>query len=74
MFQNFPESDILHCPSKDAVESHFMSMVKEADCLKHRSHAINAMQKNHHKQLWQGLQAGIITLCFLCLHFSMGIY
>ena len=30
-FRDFPEADILRCPGKDAVESHFMSSVKEAD-------------------------------------------
>lgn len=54
-FRNFPESELLHCPSKDAVESHFMSMVKEADFLKHRCAVINQMMKKDHKQLWQGL-------------------
>jgi autophagy-related protein 5 len=53
-FQNFPEDDLLRCPSKDAVESHFMSVVKEADALKHRSQAINGMQRKDHKALWAG--------------------
>lgn len=54
-FQNFPEDEVMHCPSKDAVESHFMSVVKEADALKHRSHFINNMQKKDHKQMWSGV-------------------
>lgn len=54
-FQNFPEEEIMHCPNKDVVESHFMSMVKEADALKHRSQVINAMQKKDHKQMWLGV-------------------
>ncbi|XP_014780325.1 autophagy protein 5 [Octopus bimaculoides] len=54
-FQNFPKDELLHCPNKDAVEAHFMSMVKEADALKHRSQVINGMQKKDHKQLWLGL-------------------
>ena len=37
------------------MEAHFMSMLKEADCLKHRSVVMNAMKKNDHKQLWMGL-------------------
>ena len=35
-----------------------MSMVKEADSLKHRAQVINSMQKKDHKQLWLGLQNG----------------
>uniref|UniRef100_A0A5F9DA35 Autophagy protein 5 n=1 Tax=Oryctolagus cuniculus TaxID=9986 RepID=A0A5F9DA35_RABIT len=53
---NFPEKDLLHCPSKDAIEAHFMSCMKEADALKHKSQVINEMQKKDHKQLWMGLQ------------------
>ncbi|XP_021082986.1 autophagy protein 5 isoform X3 [Mesocricetus auratus] len=55
-FKSFPEKDLLHCPSKDAVEAHFMSCMKEADALKHKSQVINEMQKKDHKQLWMGLQ------------------
>ncbi|KAG3290010.1 autophagy protein 5 isoform X2 [Ictidomys tridecemlineatus] len=55
-FKSFPEKDLLHCPSKDAIEAHFMSCVKEADALKHKSQVINEMQKKDHKQLWMGLQ------------------
>uniref|UniRef100_A0A671DW49 Autophagy protein 5 n=1 Tax=Rhinolophus ferrumequinum TaxID=59479 RepID=A0A671DW49_RHIFE len=54
-FKGFPEKDLLHCPSKDAIEAHFMSCVKEADALKHKSQIINEMQKKDHKQLWMGL-------------------
>uniref|UniRef100_A0A7N4NYU9 Autophagy protein 5 n=1 Tax=Sarcophilus harrisii TaxID=9305 RepID=A0A7N4NYU9_SARHA len=55
-FKSFPEKDLLHCPSKDTVEAHFMSCMKEADALKHKSQVINEMQKKDHKQLWMGLQ------------------
>lgn len=55
-YQNFPEDELLHCPSKDAVESHFISTLKEADVLKHRGQVINGMQKKDHKQLWTGFQ------------------
>ncbi|XP_033740992.1 autophagy protein 5-like [Pecten maximus] len=54
-FQCFPEEDLLHCSSKEVVESHFISTVKEADTLKHRGQVINSMQKRDHKQLWSGL-------------------
>ena len=56
--QKFPEKEILHCTSRDEVEANYMSMVKEADCLKHRAQVINGMQKKDHKQLWMGLQNG----------------
>uniref|UniRef100_A0A803KER2 Autophagy protein 5 n=1 Tax=Xenopus tropicalis TaxID=8364 RepID=A0A803KER2_XENTR len=55
-FKNFPAKDLLHCQSKDVIEAHFMSSVKEADALKHKSQVINEMQKKDHKQLWMGLQ------------------
>ncbi|XP_072911946.1 autophagy protein 5 isoform X2 [Hemitrygon akajei] len=55
-FKNFPEMELLHCLTKDAVEAHFMSCIKEADALKHKSQVINEMQKKDHKQLWMGLQ------------------
>ncbi|XP_030055031.1 autophagy protein 5 isoform X1 [Microcaecilia unicolor] len=55
-FKNFPERDLLHCLSKDVIEAHFMSCVKEADALKHKGQVINEMQKKDHKQLWMGLQ------------------
>lgn len=44
-FKSFPGRDLLHCASKDAIEAPFMSCVKEADALKHKSQIINEMQK-----------------------------
>jgi len=44
--------------TREAVESHFMSCVKEADVLKHRSQVVSNMQKKDHNQLWLGLQNG----------------
>ncbi|KAM8870321.1 autophagy protein 5 [Spinachia spinachia] len=55
-FKNFPDRDLLHCPSSSVIEAHFMSGIKEADALKHKSHVVNDMQKKDHKQLWMGLQ------------------
>ncbi|KAG7475257.1 hypothetical protein JOB18_028283 [Solea senegalensis] len=55
-FKNFPDQDLLHCSSNSVVEAHFMSSIKEADALKHKSQVINDMQKKDHKQLWMGLQ------------------
>ncbi|CAN7984463.1 unnamed protein product [Ixodes pacificus] len=54
-FQNFPEGQLLHCGSRAVVEAHFMSTVKEADMLKHRSQVMSSMQKKDHNQLWSGL-------------------
>ncbi|CAH8623147.1 unnamed protein product [Heterobilharzia americana] len=55
-FSNYP-SDLLLSPpvSRSAVETHFLSMIKEADALKHRSYVINQMQARDHRQLWNGL-------------------
>ncbi|WAR08600.1 ATG5-like protein [Mya arenaria] len=50
--KEFPESELLHCPGREAVESVFMSTVKEADALKHRSSIINSMQKKDHKNMF----------------------
>ena len=36
-----------------------MSMIKEADSLKHRAQVINSMQKKDHKQLWTALLHGM---------------
>ncbi|XP_068615754.1 autophagy protein 5, partial [Brachionichthys hirsutus] len=55
-FKNFPDRDLLHCPSNSVIEAHFMSCIKEADALKHKSQVVNDMQKKDHKQLWMGLQ------------------
>lgn len=57
-FSKFPEKEILHCQCREAVESHFMSCIKEADVLKHRSQVVSNMQKKDHNQLWLGLQNG----------------
>uniref|UniRef100_A0A3Q1AZP3 Autophagy protein 5 n=1 Tax=Amphiprion ocellaris TaxID=80972 RepID=A0A3Q1AZP3_AMPOC len=57
-FKNFPDHDLLHCPSNSVIEAHFMSSIKEADALKHKSQVVNDMQKKDHKQLWMGLQNG----------------
>ena len=54
-FKRFPVTEIMRCQGREAVEANFMSAVKEADSLKHRSAVMNAMKKNEHKQLWMGL-------------------
>ncbi|XP_075227951.1 autophagy protein 5 [Lycorma delicatula] len=55
-FDKFPEHEILHCSNREVVESHFMSCIKEAGVLKHRSQIVSSMQKKDHNQLWLGLQ------------------
>lgn len=57
-FSKFPEKEILHCQSREIVESYFLSCIKEADVLKHRSQVVSNMQKKDHNQLWLGLQNG----------------
>jgi len=54
-FKRYPVNEIIKCLGRECVEAHFMSTVKEADSLKHRSAVMNAMKKNDHKQLWMGL-------------------
>jgi len=55
-FENFPADLISTQNSKDIVESHFLSTVKEADAIKHKGKIINDMLKKDHKQLWFGVQ------------------
>ena len=57
-FEDYPTSEILRCPSKDAIRSQFMSAIKEADALKHKGQIINNMQEKDHHQLWLGFQNG----------------
>lgn len=40
---------------REVVEAYFLSCVKEADVLKHRSQVVSSMQKKDHNQLWSGL-------------------
>ncbi|KAA3675175.1 autophagy-related protein 5, partial [Paragonimus westermani] len=55
-FNNYP-TDVLLCPpvNRRAVELHFVSVIKEADVLKHRSQIMNQMQARDQRQLWTGL-------------------
>jgi len=57
-FEDYPETKILRCASKDAIRSQFMSAIKEADALKHKGQVINNMQEKDHHQLWLGFQNG----------------
>ncbi|KAG8182079.1 hypothetical protein JTE90_008614 [Oedothorax gibbosus] len=56
-FKDFPESDILHCEGGRAcVQAHYMSVVKEASVLKHRTQLVQSMHPKEHKDLWQGFE------------------
>ncbi|XP_021948161.1 autophagy protein 5 isoform X1 [Folsomia candida] len=55
-FDKFPEQNVCRCPCKDAIRSQFMSVLKEADALKHKGQVINSMQEKDHNQLWLGFQ------------------
>jgi len=55
-FGNFPKDQLIKLDSRDLMESHFMSCIKEADQIKHGGRVVSAMQKKDHNQLWQGLQ------------------
>lgn len=54
-FGSFPQSEILKWDTKEVIESHFMSCIKEADQIKHGGKVVSSMQKKDHNQLWQGL-------------------
>jgi len=55
-FQNFPDDVLIRCPCEEVIESHFMTMLKEADQLRNKGSVISNMSKNQHKQLWHGLK------------------
>lgn len=48
--------------TREVVEAHFLSCLKEADVLKHRGQVMSAMQKKDHNQLWLGLVNGKYSL------------
>ncbi|KAI1294592.1 Autophagy protein 5 [Halotydeus destructor] len=55
-FTKFPEEELVRCSTRSAIETVFISTIKEADTLKHRGDVMNSMQKKDHTQLWLGLQ------------------
>lgn len=55
-FGNFPHTQLIRFNSRELMESHFMSCIKEADQIKHGGRVASSMQKKDHIQLWQGLQ------------------
>ncbi|VDP07226.1 unnamed protein product [Soboliphyme baturini] len=52
---DFPENEILHFSTKEAIEAYFFQTVKEADQLKHRGEIISKMQKMEQKSMWNAL-------------------
>ncbi|XP_018022480.1 autophagy protein 5 [Hyalella azteca] len=50
-----PPASLISLPSRESMESQFLSCLKEADALKHRGAVMGALQSREHKQLWQGL-------------------
>jgi len=54
-FSEFPTEILLECPSREAVESIFMSSLKESDQLKTSGKVMKQMQAREHSQLWLGL-------------------
>jgi len=54
-FGNFPGQDLLRCHTREDIETHFMSCIKEADQFKHGGRIMSTLQKKDHHQLWQGL-------------------
>jgi len=54
-FSLFPSHTLLPCSSREAVESVFMSSLKESDQLKHSGKVVKLMQKKDHNQMWLGL-------------------
>lgn len=54
-FQDFPEEDLIRCSTRSAIESSFISTIKEADTLKHRGDIMSSLQKKDHNMLWTGL-------------------
>eukprot|EP00128_Syssomonas_multiformis_P006509 Colp12_sorted_trinity150504_noHs@32804 len=58
-FDNYPENELLHSTGSDALESYYMSTLKEADCIRHGSvKNVSSLQKLEQKQLWNGLKNG----------------
>uniref|UniRef100_A0A6A7FTN3 Autophagy protein 5 n=2 Tax=Hirondellea gigas TaxID=1518452 RepID=A0A6A7FTN3_9CRUS len=53
-FSSLP-SQLLSFPTRESIESQFLSYVKEADALKHRGKVLQTLGMKDRKQLWQGL-------------------
>nr|NP_001071885.1 autophagy protein 5 [Ciona intestinalis]CAJ31265.1 autophagy protein 5 [Ciona intestinalis] len=55
-FQNFPQGELIRCNSEKEIQAHYMSVIKEADQLKHKGQVINGMRETQHDQLWHGVK------------------
>lgn len=55
-FKNLPEDEVLR-HGKEAVEAHFKSKFKEADCLKHRSEMTQTLTPQEFGQLWESVKS-----------------
>uniref|UniRef100_H2YCV1 Autophagy protein 5 n=1 Tax=Ciona savignyi TaxID=51511 RepID=H2YCV1_CIOSA len=55
-FHNFPTGELIRCSSEKAIESNYLSMLKEADQLKHKGQIINNMRETQQGQLWHGVK------------------
>lgn len=54
-FSKFPEKELVRCSTQSAMEATFISVVKEADSLKHRGEVITNLVKKDHNSLLSGL-------------------
>ncbi|OQR78337.1 autophagy protein 5-like [Tropilaelaps mercedesae] len=54
-FRDFPEKELIPCPSKQVAEAYFMNSVKEADFLKTRKKVMTAMTQSERRQMTASL-------------------
>lgn len=49
---------------REAVESNYISLMKEADMLKHKSQIFSTMQRQQHNQIWAGILNGKLLFVY----------
>lgn len=54
-FSDYPEQELLRCPSLDCVKSYFLTTLKEADALKHGSAVMSNIREKENSMLWNGI-------------------
>lgn len=54
-FSDFPTKDLVRCNTKSSIKVNFMSSIKEADALKHKSSVTKNMLEKDQNQLWSSL-------------------
>lgn len=54
-YKDFPSKELVRCNTKASIETNFMSSLKEADALKHKSAVMKNMLKKDHNLLWSSL-------------------